>query len=152
MKRLNTISFYLLVLTIKIFALPANADFGSRLYIGSVDEIKNALENGNDVNEDLGDGMRPLMAASSMNSIIAIKFLIYVGAHLNDQERKYGQTALMFALPRDDPDIIELLIDSGADPFIKDNYGDDILSKIEKFNSEKIKNSKIYAKILSMMK
>lgn len=84
---------------------------------------RGALINLNAVN---ASGATPLhLAVSHRDEAIAAKiadFLIRHGAELNAPQ-KGGQTALHHAVARGSAKLVGVLIDAGADPFLKDAHG-----------------------------
>lgn len=80
---------------------------------GSPATVKLLLENRADPNLARSDGETPLMAASRLGQIDVMRMLLDHGADVNAREKKFGQTALMWATGR--PDSVRLLVDHGAD-------------------------------------
>jgi ankyrin repeat protein len=80
---------------------------------GSPAIVQLLLENHADPNLARGDGETPLMAASRLGQIDTVKMLLDRGADVNAREKKFGQTALMWATSH--PEIVRLLVDHGAD-------------------------------------
>ncbi|MDQ2900874.1 MAG: ankyrin repeat domain-containing protein [Acidobacteriota bacterium] len=71
------------------------------------------LEKGADANLAREDGETPLMTATRLGQIDAMKMLLDRRAGVNAREKKFGQTALMWAAGH--PDEVKLLIERGAD-------------------------------------
>ena len=69
-------------------------------------------------------GLTPLQAAALVNSLDAAEALIAANAQI-DVRDKYGNTPLLDAVYafRDDLSMITLLLESGANPFQKNDYG-----------------------------
>ncbi|HLJ14518.1 MAG TPA: ankyrin repeat domain-containing protein, partial [Bryobacteraceae bacterium] len=59
------------------------------------------------------DGETPLMTAARLGQIDVMKMLLDHGARVNAREKKFGQTALMWAAGH--PDAVRLLVARGAD-------------------------------------
>ncbi len=84
----------------------------------SIEKVKEAIENGADINEKDPDGMSVLMKIIDSNNfdnrIEAVKLLIDKGVLINEKN-PLGWTALAFASKNNLLEIAELLIISGAD-------------------------------------
>lgn len=78
---------------------------------------------GADINATDKDGMTALMytARRSFNETAA--FLLNNGAKANLQSRKKGMTALMLASGWGNAELVQLLLDKGANPAIHDKFG-----------------------------
>lgn len=80
----------------------------------TVDQVRNSLAEGADVNEANEVGRTPLMeAVIGKARTDVVKALLLAGADL-DAKDEWGWTALMRALDKADPEVIEMLIASGA--------------------------------------
>ncbi len=71
------------------------------------------LAKGADANLAREDGETPLMTATRLGQSKVMKMLLERGANVNAREKKFGQTALMWAAGT--PAAVRLLIDRGAD-------------------------------------
>src|ERR1700722_8630808 len=71
------------------------------------------LAKGADPNVAREDGETPLMTAARLNQLEVMKTLLDHGAQLNAKEKKFGQTALMWATGH--PAEVHLLVERGAD-------------------------------------
>jgi len=80
---------------------------------GSPATVKLLLENHADPNLTREDGETPLMAASRLGQMDVMKMLLDRGADVNAREKKFRQTALMWAVGH--PEAVRLLVDHGAD-------------------------------------
>ncbi|MBR1777841.1 MAG: ankyrin repeat domain-containing protein [Alphaproteobacteria bacterium] len=88
---------------------------------GSVDEIRQAMANGINIQQKLQDGQTLLMIAVKNNpNPEVVHFLLDQGIEVNAVDDN-GQTALILATAfNPNPEIITTLLDSGADKTIKD--------------------------------
>jgi ankyrin repeat protein len=77
------------------------------------DIVAMLLEKGADPNAVGDSGETPLMTSVRMGSPEVVKMLLAHGAKVNVSERRFGQTALMWATGK--PEIVRLLLDKGAD-------------------------------------
>lgn len=81
---------------------------------GSAELAELLLANGADPNLARENGETPLMAAARLGQTGVIRMLLDHGADTNARDRKFGQTALMWAAGH--PEAVRLLLDRGADP------------------------------------
>ena len=80
---------------------------------GSVAMVSQLLVHHADPNVARENGETPLMTAARMGNAEIMKLLLVRGAAVNARERKYGQTALMWAVGN--PGAVRLLLEYGAD-------------------------------------
>jgi ankyrin repeat protein len=73
------------------------------------------LENGADPNAASETGVTPLMEAARSGSALAVRALLNRGANVNAKERDRDQTALMWAVSRRHPEVVQVLLDHHAD-------------------------------------
>lgn len=86
----------------------------------TLDEAKELIENGANVNEIDLDGNLPILFVSSLD---VAQLFIQHGANVNFQNN-YGVTPLHLSVPRDDLfEITKLFIDNGADVNAKTTHG-----------------------------
>jgi ankyrin repeat protein len=80
---------------------------------GSAEMVRLLLENGANPNIARENGETPLMTAARIGQVEVVRQLLDRGADLNARDRKFGQTASMWAAGS--PSIVRLLVDRGAD-------------------------------------
>jgi ankyrin repeat protein len=102
---------------------PAN-DFGvTPLWLacvnGSAGMVDALLGAGTDANAALPSGETVLMTASRSGSANAVRLLVAHGATVNTTERTRGQTALMWAVAQQHPDVVGALVQLGADVHLR---------------------------------
>ncbi|MCU7828420.1 MAG: ankyrin repeat domain-containing protein [Candidatus Thiodiazotropha sp. (ex Myrtea sp. 'scaly one' KF741663)] len=93
-------------------------------YLKNIEEVKERLESGSDIEEKDRDGRTPLLnsVSGSNISIELVSLLINCGANTNAQDNA-GFSALHFCAQEKQPEIAELLIDNGANVNLKDQWG-----------------------------
>ena len=104
---------------------PAN-DFGvTPLWLaclnGSADMVEVLLTAGADASHTLPSGETVLMTAARTGSAEAVGLLVAHGAIVNTQEQSRGQTALMWAVAQQHPDVVATLVELGADVHARSN-------------------------------
>ena len=82
---------------------------------GSETMVASLLAAGADANAALPSGETVLMTASRTGSAEAVRLLAIHGADLDAREHTRGQTALMWAVAQQHPDVVEALVALGAD-------------------------------------
>jgi ankyrin repeat protein len=82
---------------------------------GNAEIIKRLLDAGADPNTITVDGETVLMEASRTGKPEAVKLLLAHGAKANAQEELRGQTALMWAAAENNVDVVNTLVEAGAD-------------------------------------
>jgi uncharacterized protein len=82
---------------------------------GSSAMIERLLKGGADANTALPSGETPLMIASRAGAVAAVKLLVAHGAQVNAREGAKNQTALMWAVVQGHADVVEALLEAGAD-------------------------------------
>ena len=88
----------------------------------SLEQIKKAIENGADVNEDREYGSTPLIFAAYEGHLDVIKCLVENGADVNEA-RESGFTPLITAALKGHLDVIGYLVGNGAEVDKADNNG-----------------------------
>lgn len=111
-------------------------ELGCAAAIGDRNSVEQWLKEGADVNKEYYSIGTPLMRAlwGEMNATDAFwknkkticEILIKAGAQVNAKSSENGQTALMRAV-KVNPDLVELLINNGADVHAQDNDGHTVM-------------------------
>lgn len=86
---------------------------------GDAATIEALLEGGADVAAAAREGETPLMAAARAGSVRSVQLLLARGAEVNAVEALQEQTALMWASAEGHLDVVDVLLDNGADPNLK---------------------------------
>jgi len=87
---------------------------GAAVTVDDLELVKLLLDAGADVNSPNTDDQTALMTAVSVGSLPIAKLLIERGADVNRVETFRGQNALMWAAGNNHPEILDLLLASGA--------------------------------------
>jgi ankyrin repeat protein len=82
---------------------------------GSAAIVNKLLSSGANPNLGLPTGESPLMAAARAGNVVAVKALLAHGAQVNVAESAQKQTALMWAVAAQHPDVVRMLVEAGAD-------------------------------------
>ncbi|MDA1091834.1 MAG: ankyrin repeat domain-containing protein [Acidobacteria bacterium] len=82
---------------------------------GSAAMVESLLGAGADANAALPSGETVLMTASRSGSAPAVRLLVAHGALVNTTEQTRGQTALMWAVAQQHPEVVAALVELGAD-------------------------------------
>lgn len=80
---------------------------------GNTEMVKLLLDKGADPNLARENGETPLMVACRMGQADTVRLLLDKGANVDVKEKKFQQTALMWAMGT--PSIVRMLLDKGAD-------------------------------------
>ena len=111
----------------------ADAKFADRygvtpLYLactnGNAAMIRLLLDAGADPNSLDATGQTVLMTAASVGDLESVKALLDRGAMADTRDRNFQQTALMFAVRDNHPDVVRLLVQRGADVNAKTRQGE----------------------------
>jgi ankyrin repeat protein len=81
------------------------------------------LKAGADPNAPLPGGETPLMTAARVGSLASVKSLLARGAVVDAKDERRGQTALMWAAAEGHADVVQTLIELGADPRLRLSSG-----------------------------
>ncbi len=92
--------------------------------LGNGDVIEMLLHAGADPNATVGEGETPLMTASRTGTLTGVKALLAARAGVNAKESYRGETALMWAVAENHPEVAGLLIAAGADVNARSTYYD----------------------------
>jgi ankyrin repeat protein len=94
----------------------------------AVDELRREITAGVDINEPDNTGVTPLHSACVHKSYDTAKVLLEAGAEVNVQDQ-WGITPLGRAVFGKDGtvELVQLLVDHGADPTIENNKGNSAL-------------------------
>jgi ankyrin repeat protein len=84
--------------------------------VGDATMVGILLEGGADPSRAHTEGETPLMAAARSGSVPAVRQLLQRGANVNAAERFQKTTALMWAASEGHGEVVDLLIEAGADP------------------------------------
>lgn len=98
-------------------------DLRSASLEGQMGRVKQAADQGIDVNAADQAGRTALMLASYNGHTEIVRFLLEEGANISDQNVE-GRTPLMFAASGPFPETVELLLSQGADPDEADDIED----------------------------
>ncbi|MBN4054036.1 ankyrin repeat domain-containing protein [Haliea sp. AH-315-K21] len=88
---------------------------------GNPEIIEALLGAGADANERFADGQTAIMVLARTNNLDAALVLLNRGADVNIVEQFRGQTALMWAAAQKQPEMLQLLLDHGAEPDTRSN-------------------------------
>jgi len=95
---------------------------------------------GADINAIDHGGMTALMYTAKRSFNETATFLLNNGAEVNVQSRKKGITALMLASGWGNEALVQMLLDKGADPAIRDNFGKTAANYAEKRGHSTVAN------------
>lgn len=90
---------------------------------GNMEILYLLIERGADVNAK-SHGETPLLKVVAMNNLKFAKALIAKGAKVNIADEHLGNTPLHYAVIKKNPEMIKLLLSSGADMYAENNKGD----------------------------
>jgi ankyrin repeat protein len=78
---------------------------------------------GADINSKDGDGQTALLYAAKRSFNQTAAFLLENGAEVDVQGNKQGATALILAAGWGNVELVQMLLDHGADPSVTDRFG-----------------------------
>ena len=107
------------------FVLPT-AQLGKRLKLYWQDTLGNRFEYSTTLTEARGSDLAPLHAASFKGDLEEVRRLREAGINVNTALPN-GWTALGFAVRENRTEVVEYLLDHGADPIMRFQYGDTAL-------------------------
>ena len=82
---------------------------------GNAEFVDLLLKAGANPNTPIGTGETPLMTCARAGNADAVRMLLVHGADANAREPNQNQTALMWAAAQQHPNVLQLLIETGAD-------------------------------------
>jgi len=82
---------------------------------GNAALVQQLLEAGSDPNQAKVTGETPLMICANVGAVKAVRALLAQGADINAAENEENQTALMWAAAEKHPEVVQVLVESGAD-------------------------------------
>lgn len=115
----------------KLYALNLAVDLDCQ------EKIKLLLQSGIPL-KVLANGVTPLFNASFYEDLELIKMLIDHGFPVNAQDHVNQETALMLAASENRLDTVKVLLEAGADPFLKNSSGQTALSVAQKQGYKKV--------------
>jgi ankyrin len=92
-----------------------SSPMGEAATVANVEMLELLLDAGADVESPNPEGQTALMAVARTGNIAAARLLLRHGADVNATENWGGQTALMWAAARQHPEMVEFLIENGAE-------------------------------------
>ena len=109
-------------------------------YNGHTSVVEFLYGKGADINAKDSGGQTALFYTSKRSFYETAEFLVNSGAKVNVQSKKKGITALMIAATLDNVKMVRLLLDNGADPAIRDNFGKTAANYAEKRGHSTVAN------------
>jgi ankyrin repeat protein len=99
---------------------------------GRLSIIKLLAARGGDLEQPDGTGKTPLMEAAENGHLEVVRFLLHRSKEINLQDRLFKRTALGWAVHSHHEQIARRLLTRGADPWIEDANGDNVITVAEK--------------------
>ena len=84
----------------------------------SLPMVRRLVEAGANVNASQASGLTPLMTAARTGSTDVVRLLVGQGADVNAVTGETRSSALMWAVSEPHPEIVDLLLEAGADPHL----------------------------------
>lgn len=116
-------------------AVMCDKEFMWALKNGDLDEVKDYVAKGEDVNRTLEGGRKPLHYAADCGQLEILEFLLLKGADINAPD-KHHITPLLSAVYEGHVSCVKLLLSKGADKTVK---GPDGLTALEATDNQAIK-------------
>uniref|UniRef100_G1SPD1 Myotrophin n=1 Tax=Oryctolagus cuniculus TaxID=9986 RepID=G1SPD1_RABIT len=116
-------------------AAMCDKEFMWALKNGDLDEVKDYVAKGEDVNRTLEGGRKPLHYAADCGQLEILEFLLLKGADINAPD-KHHITPLLSAVYEGHVSCVKLLLSKGADKTVK---GPDGLTALEATDNQAIK-------------
>src|SRR2546430_9739370 len=91
---------------------------------GDLPEVEKLVRQGHNVNHAFGDGSTTLTGGIRGRRYDVVRFLLANGADVNKRSWLSDETPLMVAANLGDTEMIQLLLDHGADPCVIEKYSD----------------------------
>ena len=108
----------LLVLLVATAATPPDSPVADAAMWGDLDEVRELLRSGADVNAPQGDGLTALHWAADNGDAALAGVLVYAGANLRPLTRNDAYTPMHMAARGGHAGVITLLVEAGADPAV----------------------------------
>ena len=89
----------------------------------SIAMVETLLAAGVDVNVAQTSGLTPLMIAARTGSVDVVRVLLAAGANVNKATAETRSTALMWAISEAHPEVVDQLLEAGADPHTSTTKG-----------------------------
>ena len=122
----------------KIIDILRNDEMVKAIKKNDVRQIKKLIDSGYDLNNNIVNGITPLMIAAGLNSYKSLKKLISLGANINIIDNKQ-QSVLMYCIPCNSFSIAKFLISMNTiDINLKTSYGWDVLMLAIYFKSKRM--------------
>ena len=113
--RLDVVAALLVLLAVSA-ATPPDSPVADAAMRGELDEVRELLRSGADVNAPQSDGVTAMHWAAENGDAALARVLIYAGANLGPLTRNDAYTPLHMAARGGHAEVIELLVEAGADP------------------------------------
>lgn len=99
------------------------AVFRSALRRADFNQARRVIEWGIELKRPGATGPQELMRAARMNNADVVRFLLEQGVPVDIKGDPDNQTALILAARKDAPEVVNLLLEKGADPLLTDDCG-----------------------------